>query len=80
MSRAVSENTKRAWELRKDRLYGKVKEMSLGCFKAGELRALLGLMGLSPNSFPANAYDIVLLEKAVVRNEELLRSFPSAKK
>lgn len=67
---------KRAWEARVDKLYAKVKDMSLGCFKGSELPALLKFFGSGAHGFPANAQDVKMLEEAIARNEKILRSLP----
>lgn len=66
----------RAWRIRNQKLYNKVKGMSLGCFRAGELRSLLKLLDLEHHGFRANLGDLETLETAVARNEKLLKSLP----
>lgn len=66
--------------IRTEKLYGKVKEMGLGCFKAGELGSLLKLLDLDSRHFRSNHRDLEVLERAVARNEKLLESLPGKKK
>lgn len=70
-------SVERAWRIRKEELYNKVKNMSLGCFGVNELRALMDIMGLSRHGFSVNAQDVKMLEEAVARNEKLLRTLPA---